>query len=57
MIIPIRQKRKNTGARPGRQVGVFGTCHVKIRAFAGETALRGPNHRIAACPADQIQIA
>ena len=55
MLMSICQKRKNTGARPGRRVGVFGTWHAKIRAFAGEKALHGPNRRMAACPADQIQ--
>jgi len=55
MTIPNGQKGKSTGARPGRGADVYGTCHDKIRGFAGETALRGSNRRIAACPADQIQ--
>lgn len=54
-ILVIRQKGKNTGARQRRRPGVFDGGHARMRAFAGETALRGPNCRIATRPADKIQ--
>ncbi len=55
MVFLIRLRENCNSARLAGRSAVLGSRHDRMRRFAGETALRGPNRRIASRPADEIQ--
>ena len=54
MPFPICQKGPSDGIRPGRRAAVARAGHDRIRGFADQPALRGPNRLIGTGPADTI---